>query len=451
MKTLSAELSWAPDSWHRKKAEQQPVYDDAELFTSCMATLSRKPPLVTPGEVERLRAELAEAAAGQRFVLQGGDCSEKFKDCTAKAVLRKLQLLLQISLLLTGAIQKPVTRIGRLAGQYAKPQNETGQTSGKAIQAYRGDMVNSLEQETALRRPDPRRMLDGYHHATASLNYIRALIEGGFADLRSMEKWDIVFSGESEDGKAYRKMVDSIVKAFDMLEPFGMAPASEKVQRMNFYTSHEALLLPYEEALTRYDAQKKAYNLGAHFLWLGYRTGNPDGAHVEYLRGIANPLGIKVGTGLKPDTLLELLDVLNPAAVPGKITLITRFGADNIAGELPRMIKAVRKSGHSVLWCCDPMHGNTEYDAAGRKVRRLANIFSEIEHTIAIHQEQGTFLGGIHIEFTSDKVIECLGGNCPAGECIPSEHQDAECDPRLNGDQTLQMAFLLARLLCGSK
>ncbi len=428
-----------------KRAEQLPQYDDAELFTSCIAALSRKPPIVARGEIDRLRTEIAEAAAGRRFILQGGDCAERFKDCTAKVLKRKLQVLLQMSMVLTYATRKPVTRIGRLAGQYAKPRSANEETVGtRKMPVYRGDLVNGYDAGDEARRPNPTRMLEGYYHATASLNYIRALIEGGFADLHHPEQWDLEFLEKSPEGDSYRRIADAITDAIHFMDTVGATDVAEKLRRIAFYTSHEALLLPYEEALTRMDDNETAYNLGAHYLWLGYRTCTLDGAHVEYLRGIENPIGIKVGPGLDSHTLLALLAVLDPRKTPGRITLITRFGANTVRKSLPSVINSVQKAGHPVLWCCDPMHGNTETASDGRKTRRTANIFSEIEQTFAIHGDSHSCLGGVHFELTGDVVTECIGNNEEQDLC---GRYDTACDPRLNAEQSLEMAFLIARLL----
>lgn len=439
---------WSPASWRGLTAVQQPVYESAEQVAACIRVLSEKPPLVAQGEVEKLRAELAEAAEGRRFLLHGGDCAERFSDCRADVLTRKLQVLLQMSMVLTYATRKSVIRIGRIAGQYAKPRsNATEEVDGKSLPVYRGDLINDYAATEGARCPDPARMLAGYHHATASLNYIRALIEGGFADLHHPERWDLEFINQSRHREEYRRTADAISDAVRFMDTIGAAEAMETLRRVAFYTSHEALLLPYEEALTRTDAHGAAYNLGAHYLWLGYRTCIADGAHVEYLRGIENPIAVKVGPQLDAGTLINLLRILDPRKTPGRITLISRLGAGKVASSLTPLIQAVSRTKHPVLWCCDPMHGNTETTADGRKTRRMTAIFTELEQTFAVHAEQGSCLGGVHFELTGEPVTECVGGSGGVAQARLSERYDTACDPRMNGGQALELAFLIARLL----
>lgn len=436
---------WQPGSWRNFPAVQQPPYADMEAVARCVDRLSAKPPLVAQGEVERLRSGLAEAAEGRRFVLHGGDCAERFADCTAASLTAKLQVLLQMSMVLTYATRKPVLRIGRIAGQYAKPRsNGTETVDGVELPVYRGDLVNDLAPDPAARRADPDRMLEGYHHATASLNFLRALIEGGFADLHHPERWDLGFIEQSRDADAYRQMVDAINDAITFMDTIG--GASETLSRVSFYTAHEALVLPYEQALTR-SGDDGWYNLGAHFLWLGYRTSQRGGAHVEYLRGIRNPVGIKIGPGTPETELLDILDILDPDRAPGRVTLITRFGAGGVGECLPKYLHAVARSGHPVLWSCDPMHGNTKTAQDGRKTRHMPDIFSELEQTFALHASVGTCLGGVHFEMTGEPVTECVGGSGGVEARHLGECYQTACDPRMNGAQALEMAFLIARLL----
>ncbi len=438
--------TWSPESWRTKTALQQPQYDNPALLGQCLEILSSKPPLVAQGEVDRLRNELADAVAGKRFVLHGGDCAERFMDCTAPSLTSKLKVLLQMSLVLTYATRKPVIRIGRLTGQYAKPRsNDFEKIGDMQLPVYRGDLINDVVFTEATRHADPKRMIEGYHHAAAGLNFIRALIEGGFADLHYPEQWNLAFMENSPHRDAYRQMVDAINDAIAFMETIGRA--DESLRRVEFYTSHEALLLPYEESLTRSDTQSGFYNLGAHFLWLGYRTCQPDGAHVEYIRGIRNPIGIKIGIATSVEDLIELLARLDPHKQPGQVTLITRFGEKKIATGLPRMIEAVQQSGHPVLWSCDPMHGNTETTQDGRKTRRLEAVFSELEQTFALHSQKGTCLGGVHFELTGDAVTECIGGSSGITESDLDQCYRTACDPRLNGAQALELALLIARLL----
>jgi 3-deoxy-7-phosphoheptulonate synthase len=438
--------AWSPSSWRSHSALQQPQYADASALESNMGVLQLKPPLVAPGEVERLRETLADAVEGKRFVLHGGNCAERFVDCTGPSLKSRLQILLQMSLVLTYATRRPVVRIGRIAGQYAKPRSdEYEEVDGVKLPVYRGDLVNAIEPDLQARQPDPQRMVEGYNNAAASLNFVRALIEGGFADLHHPEWWDLSFIEGSPHGRAYRQIADAIVDAIAFMETVGPPQSVEHLRRIEFYTSHEALLLPYEEALTR--NSQNHYNLGAHLLWLGYRTSAPDGAHVEYLRGIRNPVAIKVGPGNKEDELLEVMGILDPDKQPGRLTLITRFGEKGVEQHLPRIIEAVAGSGHPVLWSCDPMHGNTETTSEGRKTRRLDAIFAEMEWTVDCHSRMGTNLGGVHFELTGEAVTECIGGASVERESDLELCYETACDPRLNGAQALEMAFLIARLL----
>ncbi len=439
---------WNPHSWSGYSLKQQPAYENPQAVEKTTEDLSKKPPLVSIGEIERLQSALEDAAAGKRFILQGGDCAECFSDCTEASLTSKLKVLLQMSLVLTYATRKPTVRIGRIAGQYAKPRSQDFETvAGAQIPVYRGDLINDREPNAELRKPSPARMIDGYHHAAASLNFIRALIEGGFADLHHPEQWDLSFIESSPHRQAYRQAMDAIVDSIRFMETIGAGQAIETVRRVDFYSAHEALLLPYEEALTRPADNGLYYNFGAHFLWAGYRTAFPDSAHIEFLRGIQNPIGIKIGPATKEDEILAMLDLLDPLRRPGRLTLITRFGEKSIKEHLPRIIECVAQSGHPVVWSCDPMHGNTETISNGLKTRRLDAIFSELEQCFAIHEHRGSTLGGVHFELTGDPVTECFG---PFGDVQESgllRCYETACDPRLNGAQALEMAFLLARLL----
>ncbi|MCG8555020.1 MAG: 3-deoxy-7-phosphoheptulonate synthase [Proteobacteria bacterium] len=437
--------AWSTTSWRQRVAKQQPMYPDAEEFARCVQKLSSKPPLVAPGEVVRLRHRLAEAARGERFVLHGGDCAETFDDCTAESLQARLKMLLQMSLVLTHATRRPVLRIGRLAGQYAKPRSAaTEQLAGQELPSYRGDLINGLQATPQARRPDPERILHGYHHAAASLNYIRALIEGGFADLHDPRRWDLAFIERSPRRQTYRRIVNAIMDAVALMDTVGAS--TEALKRIEIYTSHEALLLPYEEALTRETSAHGVMNLGAHLLWVGYRTGDLDGAHVEYLRGLGNPVAVKVGPKMQPEHVLGLLERLNPGREAGRITLISRFGAEGVAQHLPELIRAVRTTDQPVLWSCDPMHGNTE-TVAGRKTRRVEAIFSELEQTFALHCQADSRLGGVHFEMTGENVTECVGGAVQISEEDLGRSYETACDPRLNPSQALEVAFLIAQTL----
>jgi len=439
---------WSTGSWRSRHVLQQPDYENTSRLEHFVEILRTKPPLVAQGEVDRLRAKLADAVSGKRFVLHGGDCAERFADCTGPLLTAKLQVLLQMSMVLTYATRTPVIRIGRLAGQYGKPRSaEFEQVGSQQLPVYRGDLINAIEPHAAARRPDPQRMVDGYHHAAASLNYIRALIEGGFADLHHPERWDLAFINKSPHREEYRQVVDAIVDAIAFVETIGATGDADTLRRIELYTSHEALLLPYEEGLTRAQINTETYNLGAHFLWVGYRTAFPASAHVEYLRGIRNPVGTKVGPSLREDDLVEILRLLDPNREPGRVTVITRFGEKAVATHLPRVIEAVERSGHPVLWSCDPMHGNTEIAKDGHKTRRLDAVFSELEQSFEIHARMGTYLAGVHFELTGEAVTECIGGSGGVSESDLAECYETACDPRLNGAQALEMAFLIARLL----
>jgi 3-deoxy-7-phosphoheptulonate synthase len=437
---------WSKTSWRDRPAEQQPSYDDPAALAQVLGVLAKRPPLVAAGEVERLRSALGEAAQGKRFVLHGGDCAETFDSCTEVSLRSKLEVLLQMSLVLTYATRRPVVRIGRIAGQYAKPRSSATERIGdRELPSYRGDIINGAEPTPSARKHDPARLLEAYGHAAASLNYLRALIEGGFADLHHPQRWALELLGASPR-RAYERTMRAIADAIELMEGIG-ASSQAALRRVELYTSHEALLLAWEESLTRQLDNQAAYNLSAHMLWVGYRTAQLDGAHVEYLRGVRNPLGIKVGLGTEPSVLRALLHRLDPTREPGRITLITRLGLDGVERALPALVNAVADSGHPVLWSCDPMHGNTETTASGRKTRRVDAIFGELEKTFAVHTREGSRLGGVHIEMTGENVTECLGGSVEVTEDDLPRSYETACDPRLNGSQALEMAFRIADLL----
>lgn len=413
-----------------------------------LARLRRLPPLVVPGEITRLRGLLAEAAAGRRFLLQGGDCAERFQDCTPEAIEGKLRVLLQMSVALTHGGRKPVVRVGRIAGQFAKPRSKpTELVQGQELPSYRGDLINGLEPDPASRRPDPGRMLEAYYHSAATLNHLRALTASGFADLHHPERWEL--PGGSGEVPAYRRTLDQVRESLDFLEALG-GIQRDVLERIDFFTSHEALLLPYEEALTRWSGEEGGtYNLGAHTLWVGERTRQLDGAHLEYLRGLRNPLGVKVGPSATPNHLIALLDLLDPDREPGRITLISRFGATHIQAALPPLVAAVRATDHPVLWSCDPMHGNGVESASGLKTRDFAAILAELRLAFELHRAQGSHLGGVHIELTGEAVTECTGGTERLSEADLSKAYETGCDPRLNDTQSLEMAFLIAEMIRG--
>jgi 3-deoxy-7-phosphoheptulonate synthase len=436
---------WHPASWHVKPARQQPEYPDPRAVEDVLAQLSRLPPLVTSWEVERLKAELAEAQLGRAFLLQGGDCAESFEDCTSDAIARRLKILLQVSVVLLHGLKKPVIRVGRLGGQYAKPRSADTETQdGVTLPSYRGDLVNRAEFTAAARAPDPLLMLRGYERAALTLNFVRALVDGGFADLRHPEYWDLDFVRHSPLADEYRRIVSSIADSLDFFETIAGEPVHQ-LDRMRFYASHEGLHLLYEQAQTRYLAHRgRTYDLSTHFPWIGMRTADLDGAHVEFFRGIANPIAVKIGPSMTPEWLQGLIAVLNPQNEPGRLTLIHRFGARRIAEHLPPLIEAVRSAGALVLWSCDPMHGNTELTAEGVKTRRFDAIVDELDQAFRIHQAHGSHLGGVHIELTGDDVTECTGGARGLTDADLARAYRSQVDPRLNREQALELAMRIA-------
>ena len=439
-------MTWSPDSWQRKRAAQQPLYPDPAAVDRVVSRLSRLPPLVTSWEVEDLKSQLAEASRGDRFLLQGGDCAENFDDCTAPAITSKLKILLQMSLVLVHGARRRVIRVGRFAGQYAKPRSaDTEEREGTTLPTYRGDLVNRTPFTAEDRVPDPELLLRGYERAALTLNFVRSLVDGGFADLHHPEYWDLEFVEHSPLASEYQRMVESIGQSLRFLESLAGRQVSE-MQRVDFFSSHEGLHLLYEQAQTRTVPHRSGwYNLATHFPWIGKRTVDPEGAHVEYFRGIRNPIGLKVGPDTEPATLRRLLDVLHPDDEPGRLTLIHRLGAERIETALPRIVETVAASGKTVLWCCDPMHGNTQRTRSGVKTRRFQDILSELEQAFDIHDRMGTYLGGVHFELTGEDVTECVGGARGLAEEDLERAYRTQVDPRLNYEQSLEMAMLIAR------
>ncbi len=438
--------NWSPSSWLGKTALQQPSYPDAAALEAALAEVRQLPPLVTSMEILALKRQLAEAAEGKRFLLQGGDCAESFGDCESGLISNRLKVLLQMSVVLIHGLKLPVVRVGRFAGQYAKPRSADMETrNGVTLPCYRGDVVNGPEFTLESRTPDPRRMVRGHALSAMTMNFIRALMDGGFADLHHPEYWDLGWVEHSPLAREYKRMVESIGEAVRFMETLAGEPLGV-YSRVDFFTSHEALLLHYEQALTRQVPRQWGwFNLSTHFPWIGLRTADLDGAHIEYCRGIRNPIGVKVGPSVKPDTLLRLIDILNPQNEAGRLMLIHRLGATKIGEALPGMLEAVRREGRNVLWCCDPMHGNTESLANGTKTRRFDNIRSELERAFDAHAAAGTRLGGVHLELTGENVTECLGG---ARDLTPDDLQRAyksTVDPRLNYEQSLELAMLIVR------
>lgn len=437
---------WSPGSWRARPASQQPEYPSADEHSNVLRQLSKLPPLVTPWEVESLKTQLAEAALGERFLLQGGDCAERFADCSAATITDKLKILLQMSLVLVQGSKRPVVRVGRFAGQYAKPRSENFETrDGVRLPSYRGDLVNRPGFTEADRRPDPQLLLRACERAALTLNFIRGMVKSGFADLHHPEYWDLGWVRHSPLAADYHSIVASIDESLHFLENVLGVHAGE-IERVDFFTSHEGLHLSYEEAQTRRDERAgRWYNLSTHFPWIGMRTCQADGAHVEYFRGIANPIALKVGPAMRPEMLRRLLDVLLPENEPGRLTLVHRFGCERIAGCLPPLIDAVRASGKTVLWCSDPMHGNTRLTGDGTKTRQFADILSELEQAFDIHPAAGSRLGGVHFELTGENVTECIGGARGLSEQDLGRAYKSEVDPRLNYEQALEMAMLIAR------
>ncbi|MBN8479985.1 MAG: 3-deoxy-7-phosphoheptulonate synthase class II [Xanthomonadales bacterium] len=442
---------WTPSSWRARPAVQQPTYEDPGELAEVLAQLGELPPLVTSWEILSLKSLLAEAADGRRFLLQGGDCAESFDDCTSPLISNRLKVMLQMSLVLTHGLRLPIVRVGRFAGQYAKPRSADSESrDGISLPCYRGDIVNGPAFTASSRRADPRRLLKAHARSAMTMNFVRALIDGGFADLHHPEYWDLAWVEHSPLHAEYRRMVESIGDSLRFMETLAGRPVGE-FQRVDFHTSHEALLLHYEESLTRQVPRQWGwFNMSTHFPWIGMRTAALDGAHVEYCRGIRNPVGVKIGTSTKPDQLLRLIDALNPDNESGRLTLIHRMGARQIAEALPPLLAAVRAAGRKVLWCCDPMHGNTESLGSGIKTRRFENIRGELEQAFDIHAAAGTRLGGVHLELTGENVTECLGGARDLTESDLNRAYRSSVDPRLNYEQSIELAMLIVRKRGGS-
>lgn len=439
---------WHPGSWQLKPAAQQPVYPDSAKFREVMTQLSKLPPLVTSWEVERLKSQLAQAVSGERFLLQGGDCSESFEDCESDTITAKLKILLQMSIILVQGGKKQIIRVGRFAGQYAKPRSADRETrNGVTLPTYRGDMINNSSFEADARIPDPILLLRAYERAGLTINFIRALVDGGFADLHHPEYWELGFVRNSPSANEYMRRVESIGESLRFMEAVTGDTIAE-TNRVDFYTSHEGMHLFYEQAQTRKVPRRKGwYNLASHFPWIGNRTRNLNGAHVEFFRGVRNPIGVKIGPSISPEEVLDLCEVLNPENEPGRLTFINRFGADNVASCLPPIVDAVQRRQRNVLWCCDPMHGNTEITSSGIKTRKFEEILRELGICFRILAECGTRLGGIHLELTGENVTECLGGASGVTEDDLQQAYRTRVDPRLNYEQAMEIALLLADLM----
>jgi 3-deoxy-7-phosphoheptulonate synthase len=437
----------APATWADRPALQQPVYPDARHLDRVLRHLRGLPPLVTSWEIRRLKGRIAEAAAGKRFLLQGGDCAESFSECTDEIITARLKVLMQMSLVLVHGLRKPVVRVGRVAGQYAKPRSSDEETQdGVTLPSYRGDIINGSAFTPADRTPDPDRLLRAYYRSGLTLNFIRALSEGGFADMHHPEYWNLRWAGESQHKEAYDAIVRSIREALEFVGTLTSANLHD-LERVEFYTSHEALLLRFEEALTRTVPRRdEPYNLGTHFPWIGMRTADPDGAHVAYMTGIANPIAVKIGPAVTPDWLRDLIGRLDPEDEPGRLTLIVRMGVDGVESGLPALIETTQKMGRTPLWVSDPMHGNTRTTGNGHKTRRFDDILSEVEQSMRIHAACGSRLGGVHLELTGEDVTECTGGARGLDDADLHRAYRSHVDPRLNAEQALEMALRISRL-----
>jgi len=438
--------TWSPESWQSKPLAQPVMYPDPKALADILAALAKLPPLVTSWEVETLKAQLAEAARGERFLLQGGDCAETFDDCRSEAIASKLKILLKMSLMLTYGSMKRVIRVGRFAGQYAKPRSaETETRSGATLPSYRGNLINRPGFTPEDRTPQPALLLRGYERAALTLNFIRGLVDGGFADFHHPELWDLGFVNHAARSSEYLEIVTAAANSIRFLETVAGRSLSE-LNRVEFFCSHEGLHLAYEQAQTRQVPRRTAwYNLSTHFPWIGDRTRAIGGAHVEYFRGIANPIGVKVGPSMTAEELLDLVAILNPENEPGRLTLIQRFGAARIAGSLPPLVEAIQRAGKVVLWCCDPMHGNTTTTQSGLKTRNFDEILRELDQAFEIHRQLGSKLGGVHFELTGENVTECVGGARGLTETDLSRAYHSDVDPRLNYEQALEMALAIAR------
>ncbi len=446
----SSHPDWSPTTWRTRQLRQSPTWPDPEHLERVERELAAKPPLVFAGEARRLQQHLRDVANGQAFLLQAGDCAESFDEGSADSIRDKLKVILQMAVALTYAAGVPVIKVGRIAGQFAKPRSEDfEERDGVRLDAFRGHIVNSDDFTPAARRPDPDRLLAAYHQSVATLNLLRAFTTGGFAALSRVHAWNQEFVANSLEGKRYAMVADEIERALQFMKACGIDFQDDSaLQSVDFYTSHEALILPYEQALTRQDSLTGDwYDCSAHMLWIGDRTRHLDGAHVEFLRGVSNPLGLKVGPSVEVDELRRLVEVMNPENVPGRLTLISRMGVERISERLPTLVEALRDDGRAVVWACDPMHGNTFRVVGGQKTRHFDDVLSETAQFFAIHQALGTWPGGLHIELTGDDVTECLGGGSRLNESDLDLNYTTICDPRLNATQSLDMAFHVAEFL----
>ena len=445
-------MTWKPNSWRNYPVVQMPTYPDESKVNSVEAKLSFKPPLVFAGEVQALKKSLALAEKGNAFILQGGDCAESFSQFSANGIRDTFKVLLQMAVILTYGSSIPIIKIGRIAGQFAKPRTSDVEIiDGIELPSYRGDMINDMEFNKTARQPDPQRLIDGYEQSAATLNLIRAFAQGGMANLEKVHEWTLGFLNDTPETDKYREIANRISESLNFMKACGLTSSSvPQLRETDFFTSHEALLLNYEEALTREDtitAEKGWYATSAHLLWVGDRTRQFDHGHIEYLSGIQNPVGIKCGPSLEKDDLIRLLDKVNPNNESGKVVLICRMGSEKVNEHLPKLIKNIKANGKNVTWCCDPMHGNTIKASNGYKTRRVAEILNEVNNFFLVHKSEGTLPGGVHFEMTGSNVTECLGGANEVKESDLGSRYHTHCDPRLNGSQSLELAFLVSDLI----
>jgi 3-deoxy-7-phosphoheptulonate synthase len=445
-----AESRWSPDSWRLRPVAQAPVYPDAAALGEVERQLAGFPPLVFAGEARKLKRALGKAAAGEAFLLQGGDCAESFGEHSADNIRDFFRVFLQMAVVMTFAAASPVIKVGRVAGQFAKPRSGDNETiGGITLPSYRGDIVNDIAFTPVARIPDPRRQLEAYRQSAATLNLLRAFATGGYANLENVHRWMLGFVEDSPQSGRYQEVADRITETLGFMRAIGLDPeAHPELRATDFYTSHEALLLGYEQAMTRIDSTTgEFYATSGHMIWIGDRTRQLDGAHVEYARGVRNPIGLKCGPSLKPDELIRLIDALDPTQEAGRLTLICRFGADKVEANLPALVCAVTREGRKVLWSCDPMHGNTIKAANGYKTRPFERVVGEIKSFFAVHKGEGTHAGGVHLEMTGKNVTECTGGARAISEADLHDRYHTYCDPRLNAEQAIEVAFLVAELL----
>ncbi len=446
--------SWSPQSWRLKPIRQNPTYPDPDKLAGVEKRLGNFPPLVFAGEARNLKARLGQVAQGKAFLLQGGDCAESFAEFHPDNIRDTFRVLLQMAVVLTFGAACPVIKVGRMAGQFAKPRSEDSETkNGVTLPSYRGDIINGMEFTEQARTPDPERLVQAYNQSAATLNLLRAFAQGGYANLHKVHKWNLSFVKDNGLGERYRDLACRLDETLAFMAACGLtSETTPQIRETEFYTSHESLLLDYEQAMTRIDSVRGGwYDTSAHMLWIGDRTRQLDGAHVEFLRGVCNPLAAKIGPNMDPDELIRLVDVLNPLNEAGRLTLIVRMGAENVERRLPALIQTIKREGRTVVWSCDPMHANTVKSSNGYKTRHFDAILEEVRAFFAVHRAEGTYAGGVHFEMTGQNVTECVGGSQHITEANLSDRYHTHCDPRLNAQQALELAFLLAEVLKGER